>query len=184
MNLPDFKTGNPILAEDLQRVSAAIKQARLRPGTGYYLRESNAGTTICFPQEMLGGSGGATLPCPFAVTDATTEQVLKIEIAWGLIWQMLPTGMFPNNTPPLRMTITDTCYVYSKITFNKDTLLPTAVSFSTENTIKSNTDTDQYNLIAIVTTSGTGETKKISNIQNICIQPFPSPCSLAPGSAA
>ena len=184
MNLPDFKTGNPILAEDLQRVSAAIKQARLRPGTGYYLRESNAGTTICFPQGMLGGSnGGATLPCPFQVSDATDEDGMKVQIAWGLIWQMLPTGMQPDNDPPLKMTITATGYVYSKIVFNKDTLIPTSVSFSIETEIKSNSDTTQYNLIAIVTVNTTTQPASITGIQNICIQPFPSPCSLSGSNA-
>ena len=108
---------------------------------------------------------------------------MKVQIAWGLIWQMLPTGMQPNNDPPLKMTITATGYVYSKIVFNKDTLIPTSVSFSIETEIKSNSDTTQYNLIAIVTVDTTTQPASITAIQNICIQPFPSPCSLAGSNA-
>jgi hypothetical protein len=181
MNLPDAKAGNPVLAEDIQRICAAIKQIRLRTGTGYFLRESSGGTTINFPPETIGGTGGggSVIPCPFQCTDASDETTLKVEVAWGLIYQQLPLGMMPNNKPPLRLTVTETCYIYSLIVFDTDTLLVTGVSFSVKTTIQSNTDTTQYNLIAVVTVSE-GEDKTITSISNICQQPFPSPCSLAP----
>jgi hypothetical protein len=140
------------------------------------------GTTLIIDQQVRGSGGGSTIPCPFQVSNASDDTALKVQIAWGLIWNMLPTGMFPNNDPPLVMTVTDTCYVYSKIEFNKNTLLPTSVSFSIETELKQNTDTIQYNLIAVVTVEGDAENKKISSIENICRQPFPSPCSLAPAA--
>jgi hypothetical protein len=180
MNLPDAKPGNPVLAEDIQRICAAIKQIRLRTGTGYFLRESSGGTTINFPQGTVGGGGGGSvIPCPFECTDASNDTTLRVQVAWGLIYQQLPTGMMPDNKPPLRLTVTQTCYIYSRIVFNTDTLLVTGVSFSVETTIQSNTETTQYNLIAVVTVSE-GEDKTITSISNICQQPFPSPCSLAP----
>jgi hypothetical protein len=183
MNLPDPKTGNPILAEDLQRINAAIKQIRLRPGPGYSLRETNGGVTIALPASMIGGGGGAALPCPFQVTDVSDNNGMKVEIAWGLIWNQLPLGMFPDNNPPLRMNLMSSSFVYSKIEFNRNTLLPVGVSFSIETELRQNTDTIQYNLIAVVTVDGQGDDVKISKIENICRQPFPSPCSLAPATA-
>lgn len=180
MNLPDAKPGNPVLAEDIQRISAAIKQVRLRSGAGYFVRESPGGTTINFPPGALGGGGGGgAIPCPFECSDASSQNTLRVEVKWGLIYQRLPTGMFPTNVPPLRLVVTQTCYIYSRIVFNDDTLLVTDVSFSVETEIKSNTSTTQYNLIAVVTVSE-GQDKVITGITNICQQPFPSPCSLAP----
>jgi hypothetical protein len=111
------------------------------------------------------------------VTDASDEDGLKVQIAWGLIWQRLPTGMFPDNDPPLVMDVSENCYVYSKIVFDTNTLLPTGVSFSIETALMQNTDTTQYNLIATVLV--TTEPEAITEIRNVCQQPFPSPCSLA-----
>lgn len=180
MDLPDVKAGMAILAEHIQRLNAAIKQVRLRPGVGYLLKESSGGTSIVItpPQRAsTGGGGGSTIPCPFEVTDASDEQGLKVQIAWGLIWQRLPTGMFPDNDPPLVMDVSANCFVYSKIIFDTDTLLPTGISFSVENNLMENTDTTQYNLIATVIVDT--EAEAITAIRNVCQQPFPSPCSLA-----
>jgi hypothetical protein len=180
MDLPDVKAGMAILAEHIQRLNAAIKQVRLRPGVGYLLKESSGGTSIVItrPQSAAGtGGGGSTIPCPFEVTDASDEDGLKVQVAWGLIWQRLPTGMFPDNDPPLVMDVSENCYVYSKIVFDTNTLLPTGVSFSIETALMENTDTTQYNLIATVLV--TTEPEAITEIRNVCQQPFPSPCSLA-----
>ena len=180
MDLPDVKAGMAILAEHIQRLNAAIKQVRLRPGVGYLLKESSGGTSIVITpgqRALGGGGGGSTIPCPFEVTDVSDEDGLKVQVAWGLIWQRLPTGMFPDNDPPLVMDVTENCYVYSKIVFDTNTLLPTAVSFSIETALMENTDTTQYNLIATVLVSTDPEA--ITEIRNVCQQPFPSPCSLA-----
>jgi hypothetical protein len=179
MNLPDVQRGMTIMAEHIQRLNAAIRQVRLRPGAGYMVKESNGGTSIAFGPQMLGGTGGgATIPCPFQCSDASEGETLKVEIQWGLIWQMLPTGMFPDNNPTLKLTITGDCFIYSRITFNTNTLLPTAVDFSVESELKMNTSTVQYNLIAVVLVT-TDEPVTIREIKNICQQPFPSPCALA-----
>jgi hypothetical protein len=180
MDLPDVKAGMAILAEHIQRLNAAIKQVRMRPGIGYLLKESSGGTSLVIQQQPNtgGGGGGATIPCPFQCSDASEGEMLKVEIQWGLIWQMLPTGMFPDNDPTLKLTITGDCFIYSRITFNLNTLLPTAVDFSVESELKMNTSTVQYNLIAVVLVT-TDEPVTIREIKNICQQPFPSPCALA-----
>ena len=181
---PYQQRGQPVSPAAFNQLVDLAKSAQITGINGGTFQRSVGGTNInIFPQSALTAGGGAALPCPFQVTNASDDTALKVQIAWGLIWNMLPTGMFPSNNPPLVMTVTDMCYVYSKIEFNKDTLLPTGVSFSIETELKQNTDTIQYNLIAVVTVEGDSENKKISSIENICRQPFPSPCSLAPATA-
>lgn len=181
MDLPDAQRGMAILAEHIQRINAAIRQSRLRPGVGYLLKESSGGTSLVINRGTVGGGGGggSTIPCPFECIDATEETTMKVQVAWGLIWQRLPTGMFPDDSIPLKLTITDNSFIYSRITFDLNTLLPSAVDFTVETALKENTSTEQYNLIAVVKVTE-GENKTIASISNICQQPFPSPCSLAP----
>ena len=181
MDLPDAQRGMAILAEHIQRINAAIRQSRLRPGVGYLLKESSGGTSLVINRGTVGGGGGggSTIPCPFECIDATEETTMKVQVAWGLIWQKLPTGMFPDDSIPLKLTITDNSFIYSRITFDLNTLLPSAVDFTVETALKENTSTEQYNLIAVVKVTE-GENKTIASISNICQQPFPSPCSLAP----
>jgi hypothetical protein len=181
MDLPDAQRGMAILAEHIQRINAAVRQSRLRPGVGYLLKESSGGTSLVINRGTVGGGGGggSTIPCPFECIDATEETTMKVQVAWGLIWQRLPTGMLPDDSIPLKLTITDNSFIYSRITFDLNTLLPSGVDFTVETTLKENTSTEQYNLIAVVKVTE-GEDKTIASITNICQQPFPSPCSLAP----
>lgn len=180
MTPPYQQRGQPVSPAAFNQLVDLAKSAQITAITGGTFQRSIGGTSInIFSQSALTAGGGSSIPCPFQVSNATDKDGMKIQIAWGLIWQMLPTGMQPDNDPPLKMEITATGYVYSKIVFNKNTLIPTSVSFSIETEIKSNTDTTQYNLIAIVTVDTTAQPASIKRIQNICIQPFPSPCSLA-----
>jgi hypothetical protein len=184
MDIPEFRRGLELNSRELNKLSNAVRSAAVTSVIGGRFTRTPGGTTIIVNDQVRGGGGGgSSIPCPFQVSDATDEEGMKVQIEWGLIWQMLPTGMQPDNDPPLKMTITATGYVYSKIVFNKDTLIPTSVSFSIETEIKSNSDTTQYNLIAIVTVDTTTQPASITGIQNICIQPFPSPCALAETSA-
>lgn len=180
---PYFQRGQSISADKLNQMIDLIRQALIQPGVGYSFERSWGGTALKIEAGGAAGGGGGTaakLPCPFEVTDASTDAKMQVNIGWGLIWQMLPTGMFPNDEPKLIMEVTETSYVYSKIVFDTDTLLPKSVSFSIEKDIKQNTSDTQYNLIAYVKVKGEGDAKTIESIQNYCMQPFPSPCSLAP----
>jgi len=181
MNLPDVQRGMAILADHIQRLNSAIRQIRVRPGVGYNVRETNGGTSLLIDRGPVraGSSGGSTIPCPFECVEASEGTTLKVQVAWGLIWQMLPTGMYPTNDPVLKLTVTETCFIYSRITFDTNTLMPTAIDFSVETSLKENTSSIQYNLIAVVTVDSDADPKMISGISNICQQPFPSPCSLA-----
>ena len=179
MDIPEFRRGLELTSRELNRLSNAVRSASVTSVIGGKFTRTPGGTTIVVDQQAGAGGGGSVIPCPFQCSNASDETTLKVEVAWGLIYQQLPLGMMPDNKPPLRLTVTQTCYIYSQIAFDTDTLLVTGVSFSVETTIQSNTATTQYNLIAVVTISE-GEDKVITSISNICQQPFPSPCSLAP----
>jgi hypothetical protein len=116
-------------------------------------------------------SSGASLPCPFKVLDVSDEDGLKIAVTWGLIWNMLPTGMYPDDDPQLVMDVTDTCFLYSKIVFDSS-LIVTGVSFSLETSLVTNTANTQYNIIAVIDvkqSTGSGGKKYIAKIRNSCI---------------
>ncbi len=183
---PYQQRGQPISPSAFNMLIDLARSSLLTAINGGTFQRSISGTNINIaPTRSLtsGGAAESSLPCPFEVTNASEGTTLKVQIRWGLIWQQLPTGMFPDNDPPLKMTVTQTCYVYSKITFNTNTLIPAGVSFTLSTEILENTATDQYNLIARVFVDEEAEPKVISSISNICQQPFPSPCSLAPASS-
>jgi hypothetical protein len=91
---------------------------------------------------------------------------------------MLPTGMFPADDPQFKLDVTETCYIYVQIVFNTSTLIVNEVLITVETELKTNTSTTQYNLIAVVKIDPDADPKTITSIKNICVQPFPSPCSL------
>lgn len=181
MDLPNFRRGLELSSLELNKLSNAIRSAAVTSVIGGTFSRTPGGTTITVTPQVRGAStgGGSTVPCPFECTDASDADGLKVQVAWGLIWQKLPTGMLPNNDPPLKLTVTGTCFIYSRIIFNTDTLLPTSVDFSVEAEIKQNTGSIQYNLIAVVTVNTDLNPNVITNIDNVCQQPFPSPCALA-----
>jgi hypothetical protein len=181
MDLPTFRRGLELVSADLNKLSHAVRAASVTSVIGGTFSRTPGGTTIVVNDQVRNGGseGGSAIPCPFAVSDASIPNQLKIEISWGLIWQMLPTGMLTDNDPPLRINITNSCFVYSAIKFDLDTLLPDQITFQTTSTIQSNTSDTQYNLIAVVTVDTDAEPPVISRIRNQCQQPFPSPCSLS-----
>lgn len=179
---PYFERGKPIEASKLNSMLDLLRQAIVQPGAGYSVTRNWGGTslTILDKSTAVGAGGGtAVAACPFEVTDVSTAEQLKINIAWGVIANRIPTGMFPNNDPQLVMDITDSSFVYAAITFDLDTLNVSGVAFSVESEIQANTTTTQYWLIATVTVDNTGLAPVISKILNVCQQPYASPCQLA-----
>lgn len=203
MNLPDVKAGNPVLAEDIQRINSAIKQIRLRSGPGYFLRESSGGTTISFPSSQVGGGEGggtAAQPCPFKVTDVSeivaSTLVLKIQISQnpilGTATEEFPGGRFPegmsgsSSSPPYVIEIEQTAgteYVYVNLLVNQlGEILPatTAITISSELDFSTGNSTYQKFLVAVVEKLLDDEDKPyIFKITNTCpivyVQPAP-PC--------
>ncbi len=185
-NIPSyFDRGKIPFADRLNALIDVVRQSIVQPGVGYTVSRSWNGTTLAIQQSgSSGGTGGTaeSLPCPFKVTDASADNTLKVRIDWGLIWQMLPAGMYPDNNPPLEIEVSDDCYVYSNLKFNKSSLILEEVSFVITTDFVQNTDVNQYNLIARVLVDTVSDPKSITSIKNLCVQPFPSPCSLTASS--
>jgi hypothetical protein len=180
MDLPTFRRGFELVSAELNKLSNAIRAASITSVINGSFTRTPGGTTIIIGDQVRGGGGGgSTAFCPFKVTDASTSTELKINIAWGVIANRIPTGMFPNDSPQLVMTIESSVFVYAAITFDLDTLNVSGISFVTDAEVKTNTTTTQYWLIATVTVDTTGESPVISKTMNVCQEPYASPCQLA-----
>ena len=125
--------------------------------------------------------------CPFRVTDATeyktdTQSNLQVKIANGKVKtldsdpdQRYPDGMGEETEYVLKINSdnTDWLGVYCVIKFDADTHkvgdYPSAITFSVENTLKKNTYTTQYELVAHITKSFDKEGHiYISDVSSIC----------------
>lgn len=179
MNLPDVQRGMAILADHIQRINAAIRQARIRPGVGYQLRETSGGVSLLIRPGTSGGGGGAACQY-FEVTDASDEAGLKVQVAQNLIAGRWPDGM-GLDFPPFVLELSGNSYIYAKVTYNTTTLqiLPDsdAITILQSGTLEANTEDSVYILIATVVTGGTP--LAITEITNVCSEPVPSPCNLA-----
>lgn len=179
MNLPDVQRGMAILADHIQRINAAIRQARIRPGVGYQLRETSGGVSLLIRPGTSGGGGGAACQY-FEVTDASDEAGLKVQVAQNLIAGRWPDGM-GLDFPPFILELSGNSYIYAKIIYNTTTLqiLPDvdAITVLQSGTLQENTTDSVYILLATVVTGGTP--LAITEITNVCSEPVPSPCNLA-----
>ena len=179
MNLPDVQRGMAILAEHIQRLNAAIRQVRLRPGAGYMVKESNGGTSIAFGPQMLAGTGGGIVCQYFEVTDVSEDTALKVQVAQSLIVGRYPDGM-GIDFPPFKLDISGNSYIYACIYWDIENLVigseSDAITILQSSDLLQNTDTLQYILLATVETGG--DPLAITTITNVCTQPVPNPCLL------
>jgi hypothetical protein len=101
-------------------------------------------------------------------------------VAQNLIAGRWPDGM-GLDFPPFILEISGNSYIYAKITYNTTTLeiLPesTAITILQSGNIEPNTADSVYILLATVVTDG--DPLAITEINNVCTQPVPSPCNLA-----
>jgi hypothetical protein len=83
--------------------------------------------------------------------------------------------------PDFILEISQSCYIYAKILFNTTTLeIETgsdSITILQSNDLQQNTASEQYILLATIIT-GTAPVR-ITEINNICSQPVPNPCTLA-----
>ena len=186
MDLPDIKVGMAIMAEHIQRINSAVKQARLRPGVGYRLQESSGGTSIVIDPAPI--SSSSVQPCYFEVTDASEMDgnilTLKIEIAQDPIVSTInpdnPTGRYPQgmsatSTLPYVMDLTQEKgfeYIYVNLLVDQfGAILPgdSSITLSKEDFFLTGNSTYQRFLIAIVEKRNDTESKPfIFEITNIC----------------
>ena len=125
-------------------------------------------------------SGGGGAKCWFQCTDASVGTDLKVKVAQDPIGGRYPEGMGAG-FPDFILEISQSCYIYAKVLFNTTTLeIQTGTSSITvlqSNDLQENTASEQYILLAAIST-GTGPVR-ITEINNVCSQPVPNPCSLA-----
>lgn len=199
MDLPDAQKGMAILAEHIQRINAAIRQTRIRPGIGYFLRETAGGTSLVIPQGTLGGGGQRA--CGFEVTDASELDAgvlkLKIEVQQdpiaGTANDTYPDGRYPSgmsgadNAPPFKIEIEQSEgveYVYVNVQVDQlNAILPasTAITVSSETVFSLGNSTYQKHLVAIVEKSLDDEDKPyISQITNVCPIVYQRPAPTCP----
>ena len=180
MNLPDVQRGMTIMAEQIQRINAAIRQSRIQPGVGYLLKESNGGTSLVIQAGPNSGGGGGAVKCWFEVTDASEGTALKVKVAQDQIAGRYPEGMGVG-FPDFILEISQSCYIYAKILFNTTTLeidsADTAITVLQSNELQANTASEQYILLATVVTET--DPVRITEINNVCERPIPNPCALA-----
>lgn len=169
-----------ILADHIQRINAAIRQARIRPGVGYQIRETSGGVSLLIRPGTSGGGGGGAVCQYFEVTDASEGTALKVQVAQNLINGRWPDGM-GLDFPPFKLDISGNSYIYAKVTYNTTTLqiLPDsdAITVLQSGSLEANTEDSVYILLATVVTDGSP--LAITEITNVCSQPVPNPCNLA-----
>lgn len=180
MNLPDVQRGMAILADHITRINTAIRQVRIRPGVGYLVRETSAGTSLLINRGTTAG-GGAGVVCQFfEVTDASEGSALKVEVAQNMIAGRWPDGM-GLGFPAFKLDISGNSYIYAKVTYNTTTLqidpASDAITILQSGTIEENTEDSVYILLATVVTGGTP--LAITEINNVCSEPVPNACNLA-----
>jgi len=187
MDLPDVQKGMAILAEHIQRLNSAVRQSRLRPGIGYFLRETSGGTSLVINQQP--SSQAAGIPCPFEVSDASEMDdgtlVLKVEIGQnpvlGTANETYPNGRYPegmsgdSGAPPYKITIAQEAgveYVYVNIEVDqRNEILPfsAAITVSVESNFTEGNSTFQRILVAIITKTLDDDGKPyISEVTNVC----------------
>jgi len=180
---PYFERGKPIEASKLNTIIDLLRQAIVQPGRGYSVTRNWGGTSLSIIDKSTatgsGGGGTAEAFCPFKVTDASDAEGLKVLVQWGVMAGRIPTGMFPNDDPQLKLDITGTCYVYAQIDWDRNTLQSTGCSFTTSTDVRTNTTTSTFQLVATVHVDTTGTDPVIDKIMNVCLQPIESPCGLA-----
>lgn len=172
----EIQRGRGIEPENWNSLVRLTMANRPNSGAGYTLTPTPRGWSLSIPSRS-GGGGGSTAVCPFGVSTANEGDNWKFTIAWGLIGGLLPTGMFPNNDPPLVMAWEDG-WVVAKCTFAEGDVILTSVSFEVSPTsIPPNTSSDAYYPISYIDTdSSSGQ--PVQRINNVCSTPKPSVCDL------
>ena len=164
---------------ELNKLSNAIRSAAVTSVIGGTFSRTPGGTTIIVDAQVRGGSGGG-VKCWFQCTDASVGTDLKVKVAQDQIAGRWPDGM-GLGFPDFILEISQSCYIYAKILFNTTTLeIETAsdsITVLQSNELQPNTASELYILLATVLT-GTGPVR-ITEINNICSQPGPNPCTWA-----
>ena len=156
MDLPNIEKGMRILAEDINRISREVRASALTSVIGGTFSRSQAGTSIAINSPYTWEGGGATVNCPFKVTDATegtTKQILVQQSTVNTPSARWPLGMGVGY-PDFKLLITASSYIYVKLTYVEND--------------------EEYILLAVVAF----ESGQITTITNSCMNVTANPCNL------
>lgn len=180
MDIPNFRRGLELNSTELNKLSNAIRSAAVTSVIGGTFSRTPGGTTIIVDAQVRGGGGGSGVKCWFECTDASVGTALKVKVAQDQIAGRYPDGM-GLDFPDFILDISQSCYIYAKVLFNTTTLEieagSTAITVLQSNDLQENTASEQYILLAAITTK-TGPVR-ITQINNVCERPIPNPCYLA-----
>lgn len=123
---------------------------------------------------------GTSAVCPFRVKDATEGDTVQVEVSQhtvntntGARW---PLGMGVDS-PPYLIPITDTAYIYVKLTYVTNDVIvkpdADAITITSQSQLVENTVNDEFVLLAIVTKNG-----NVLTIANQCVSVTANPCNL------
>lgn len=120
-------------------------------------------------------------PCPFRLTNGSTNTKEQIQVAFGKVDSYVPKGMPvpPAVEPPLLIEISQKSFIYCALTYDATTFTiagTDSIVFSAEATTKANTDLIEYVLAGIV--EWDEEKGKIKTISSACAAIVPNPCAL------
>lgn len=182
MDLPSISAGMKLLAEQINKITREVRSNAITAVTGGTFQRTTGGTSIQV-QPATGNAAAYKPNCYFEITDASTDQGLRIQISQHLLVPLLrwPEGM-GKDYPPYRMDISQSSYVYMAFVYDPETLelLPdsSAITIELDDQLKANTENTFYYFLGLVTIEQVANETKITAIQNSCNMPQPNPCYL------
>lgn len=180
MELPNIQRGMQILADHINAISREVRANAVTSFVGGKFQRTTGGTSLQIDPAYLPVTSAANVPCPFRLTDVSTDTEKKIQIEQrtvstntGFRW---PDGMGPG-FPPYVITITQTSYIYVKFAYVPNDVIVSpgsdGVTIAVEPELKSNEVNDEYVLIGIALINGDAMqlTSQCENVTN-------NPCNL------
>lgn len=183
MDLPQLEAGMAILAEQINKISREVRSNALSSVIGGSFVRAPGGTSVTINRQPMGSSGGGVGVCPFRVTDASVGTTLKVQVQIDTVLTTYgaryPLGM-SNGGPPYYLEISETCFIYCKISYIPNTVLvifeDTGITLLQSATALPNTVDDEYVLLATLVVDA--ETVAITQISNVCLPVAANPCNL------
>jgi hypothetical protein len=172
-----FQRGRPVGWAELEALRNEI--ARLKPssGIGYKLNQSPSGWSLSIPSST---TGGGSTTCSWKVTVVELEEIPYLEIPWGMVGvpPVLPTGMTPNNDPPMQLPFAEG-WVCMKVSFIVDDVAINEVIIEIYEDIPSADEEFAYYPIAYAFFVNSEGAATEHRVNNLCSNPIPSVCDLA-----
>lgn len=185
MAFSNFTRGGKVTSIELNQLADMIRANSVTSVIGGTFSRTPGGTAIFIDQQVRGSGGGELAPCPFRLTDASENSILKVEVAITTV-QTTTGARYPQGMslggPAFKLTLANTSYIYCKLQYvTNDVILDSAENAITvlqSETILPNEVNAEYVLLGTVIVSGSDPNKTISEINSVCLPVSPNPCNL------